>query len=75
MDVIIYNKTIKFSLKNDCRARNQKTCLSTSNLICVALHKRMELECPLFLAILMHLVLRKKRYLSFSEIKNMGSQL
>ena len=75
MDVIIYNKTIKISLKNDCRARNQKTCLSTSNLICFALHKPMALDCPLFLAILMHLVLRKKRYLSFSEIKNMGSQL
>ena len=35
----------------------------------------MALDCPLFLAILMHSVLRKKRYLSLSEIKSMGSQL
>ena len=75
MDVITYNKRFGFCLKTIARVRYQKTCLSTSNLICYALHKHMALDCPLFLIILMHSVLRENRYPSFSEIKNMGSQL
>ena len=46
-----------------------------ANVTRYALHKPMKHYCPLVLAVFVLSLLRKKRYLSFGEIKNMGSQL
>ena len=77
MDAIIDNKKVGFSPINDCDKQIPIAllCYTGECYTLYAHHRSMALYCPLFFAIFVLSLLKKKRYLPFGEMKNMGSLL